>query len=706
MSYTVGIDLGTTYSAVAHFDNNKGEASILKNSFGDEYTPSVVCIEDGTITIGSEAKNMQSAGSPNAAAFYKTWMGNKNFSQYLDGSSYSSEDLSGIYLKELIKDIESTNRIKVDGAVITVPAYFNEAQRQATINAGKNAGLNVLKIINEPTAAIIAYGLTGEGHKKVMVYDLGGGTFDITIAEVNDATVSVLGTNGDHQLGGKDWDLVIRNYLAECFENEFGISIDDYPDESNELQVECENIKKKLSSLQKVMATVSCDGNVGRYEVTKEWFEEQTRDLLSKTQLLINECLSEIGENINGSGIDEIVLVGGSTRMPQVRDMIVREYGKMPITTVNVDTVVAKGAAIQAAICSEKHIQLSLGGPINRSPSGQPTGTPQRRTLMLSSTSIQDVTAHSLGMISVSEDKSCYVNTIIIPKNEKVPSTKQRPFKINTRHNGDGIIEVYILQGESMVPSDNHILGKYVIEGIEPQQERESVIDISYTYNENGMVVVSAVQRKNGKSLSVTKTEVPEDMSWVDLPPKVEEIKVSSTIYLAIDVSGSMYSAMNEVERAANTFVNDMDVTCSKIGVLVFGDQVQIACQPTNNIKTIKSAIQDATQFKFPVGSGTGGRPLEYLNNNFGSLDEKNYIVVLTDGEWWKAAEEITSSQKVKQKGIDIVALGFADADREFLRKIASSDETALKTDLNSLTGAFSTIAQAITEGNDKIRLV
>lgn len=704
MGIKVGIDLGTTYSAVSTFDKTKGEPVILKNSFGSDFTPSVVCIDGGTVTFGEEAKSLQHSGNPNAAAFYKTWMGDKNFSLFLDGENYSSEDLSGLYLREFIKDIEATNHISIDGAVITVPAYFNEAQRQATMNAGRKAGLNVLKIINEPTAAIIAYGLADEGKKRVMVYDLGGGTFDITIAEVNNGIVSVLGTNGDHQLGGKDWDGIIKKYLAEQFENEYGITIDDYPEEANELQVECENIKKKLSSLQKVTATVSCNGRVGRYEVTREWFEEETQDLLLKTQLLINECLREIGENEDGTGINEIVLVGGSTRMPQVKDMILREYGKLPITGVDVDTVVARGAAIQAAICQEKTIQLSLAPSRQNANSGssQPTG---RRVLTLSGDSIRDVTSHSLGMISVSEDKSRYVNTIIIPKNEQIPSTQQRPFKIRSRRSNDGIVEVYILQGESIVPSDNHILGKYIIDGIEPQSEKETVIDISYTYNENGMVVVSAVQRKTGKSLKVTKTEVPEDMSWVDMPPKVEEIKASSTIYLAIDVSGSMSKAMLQVEQAARTFVDDLDLTCSKVGVLVFADREAIACSPTSNAKEIFNAIRNATQFKYDVGAATNGRPLTYLTNNFGPLDEKNYIVVLTDGQWFKGSYEVPSAAALKARGIDIVALGFADADRNFLRQIASSDEAALKTDLNSLQGAFSTIAQAITEGEGKISL-
>lgn len=696
MGITVGIDLGTTYSAVATFDKAKGTTKILKNSLGSDTTPSVVCVENGTITIGAEAKDLQGMGNQNTASFYKSWMGNPNFSMFLDGQSYSSEDLSGIFLKALIDDIEKTNGVGVTGAVITVPAYFNDAQRDATMRAGQKAGLNVLKIINEPTAAIVSYGLTGEHDKKVMVYDLGGGTFDVTVAKVDGSTVQVLGTDGDHQLGGKDWDLVIKNYLEQCFEDEFDICIRDFPDSDNELQVEAEQIKKKLTQFPVVKANVSCEGCVGHYEVSREWFDNETSSLLGKTQSLISQCLGDIGEDIHGVGLNEVVLVGGSTRMPQVREMILREYGKQPITGVDVDTVVARGAAIQAAICSEKTISLSLGSsPAAKNAPGE------KRVLSLSADSIRDVTAHSLGMLSVSEDKSRYVNTIIIPKNTSVPSTMQRPFQIATRRDGSGEIEVYILQGESDTPSDNFILGKYVINGIEPQQERETIVDISYSYNENGMVDVSAVQRKTGKRLAVTKTDVPDDVSWMDEKPVIVETKVTSSIYLAIDASGSMYSCRSKVRDAARRFVNDMDLTCSKIGVIAFNANVNRLLKLSSNVKDIYRAIDKATAD--PDG-GTNG-PLKYLEKNFGTMSDKNYIVVLTDGEWFDGDSEVSSAKRLKNSGIEIVALGIGDANASFLRKIASSDEAALKTDLNDVSGAFSSIAQAITEGAEKISL-
>ena len=702
MGITVGIDLGTTYSAVATFDKASGTTKILKNSFNSDTTPSVVYIEGGSTLIGSEAKDLQSAGNENTASFYKSWMGDPNFSAYLDGKTYSSEDLSGIFLRELVKDIESNNNVTIDGAVITVPAYFNDAQREATLRAGKKAGLNVLKIINEPTAAIISYGLTDSGDKNVMVYDLGGGTFDVTVAKVSGAVVTVLGTDGDHQLGGKDWDLCIKNYLAECFENEYGISIFDHPDADNELQVEAETIKKKLTQLPKVMATVSCEGYVGKYEITREWFDEETRSVLGKTQFLVSQCLRDIGFDVNGEAIDEVVLVGGSTRMPQVKEMILNEYGKQPVTSVDVDTVVARGAAIQAAICTEKKITMSLGGPSSGArPGAAATAGTGKRTLQLSADNIKDVTAHSLGMLSVSEDKSRYVNTIIIPKNSHVPSVMQRPFKIASRRDGDGEIEVYILQGEGIVPGDNYILGKYLITGIDPQDEKETVVDIAYAYNDNGMVDVSAVQRKTGKQLKVTKMPVPDDMSWMDEPPVIKEEKVSSTIYLLIDTSGSMNGSMHKVENAAMGFLGDLDLTSSKIGVVAFNSSTKMISQPTNSYKEIVSAIKAVTA----NASGGTNEPLSYMLSNFGALDEKNYIIVLTDGEWNGANNAIASSQKLKNQGIEIVAVGIADANEAFLKKIASSSEAALKTDVNSMTGSFSSIAQAITEGKSNISL-
>ena len=242
----VGIDLGTTYSAVASFSNELSRVITYKNSYDKECTPSVICFDGSNVLIGEPAKEEQKCGNINTVAFYKSMMGNTDYSAYIDGNEYSAEDLSAIFLKNLVNDIEKTNNIKIEGAVITVPAYFNQKQKCATIRAGEKAGLKVLRIINEPTAAIIAYGLTSGNEKNVMVYDLGGGTFDVTIAHVNGTKIDVMATNGNHQLGGKDWDQVLYDEIKDQFYSEFGLDIDDFPNDAKELQVKCEEAKKRL----------------------------------------------------------------------------------------------------------------------------------------------------------------------------------------------------------------------------------------------------------------------------------------------------------------------------------------------------------------------------------------------------------------------------------------------------------------------------
>ena len=708
MKINVGIDLGTTYSAVSTFDKVKGTPVVLKNSLNNDFTPSVINIQNGTITIGQDAKDMQGMGDQNTAAFYKTFMGDNNFKMNIDGQDYTSEDLSGLYLQELKKDIERKNNIEIGGAVITVPAYFNEAQRQATINAGKRAGLNVLKIINEPTAAIIAYGLTGGADKTVMVYDLGGGTFDVTIAAVQGSSVSVLGTNGDHQLGGKDWDFVVLNYLQEEFLNEYDIDIKEYPDDYNQLQVEVENAKKKLSQLEKTTVSVACNGCVGRYEITREWFNDATSDLLNRTQLLTEQCFKELGDQFSWSTIDEIVLVGGSTRMPQIREFVTRMIGKPPVTSVNVDTIVSCGAAIQAVISTEKTVTLSLGKAAP-STNGAPA---QKKTLTLGANSIKDVTSHSLGLLSVAEDGSRYVNTIIIPKNEHIPSTQSRPFKIRSRKSSEMQIDAYILQGESEFPRDNHILGQYIITGMDEQPEKEIVIDIQYTYDENGMVVITAVQRKTGKNLVVTKMEARGDTSWMDGAPAKQVESVPTTIYIALDVSGSMSgSSINAAEKAALKLCSGLDLTSTKVSLVLFANKHHMACYPSHNMKEISDCIKKACAFKYnyekDLGWGTNG-PLGYINNSLSDSalnSEKHFIVLLTDGEFFNANDEINNSTKLKNRGVEIITIGIEGADKNFLKKLATSDEGSMMANINQLQEAFSNIAQAITEGSGKIKL-
>ena len=516
MKINVGIDLGTTYSAVATFNKEKGVVDILKNDLDKTCTPSVICIENGKVTIGEEAKDMQASGNLNTAAFYKSMMGEKDYTVFIDDKEYTPEDLSSEYLRVLKANIEEANGVQIGGAVITVPAYFNEAQRTATMRAGKRAGLDVLKIINEPTSAIIAYGLTGAGKKNVMVYDLGGGTFDVTIAEVDGAKVKVISTNGNHQLGGKDWDFILVSELVQRFLDEYGVNIEDYPEDYKELQVKCEDVKKKLTNLSSTTVTVQCEGYSGRYDITREFFDTQTTNLLNETMILINKCFEEIGGGFGWHSLDEVVLVGGSTRMPQVKEMVMREYGKAPITkNIDVDTIVAAGAAMQAQLCTENMLVLGGVAGMKATIQGASSGG-----LVIRGSDIQDITAHSLGILVYNNEKESFENSTIIKKG----SEYGRYFDKEYFTSGEKI-EIYVLQGESTDPFDCVLLCKYII--YSSNKGGSIKTSVSLCYNNNGMVDVKASSELEA-ALKVEKEYI--DVSLASVLDDLKEKNKKSTL--------------------------------------------------------------------------------------------------------------------------------------------------------------------------------
>lgn len=689
MKINVGIDLGTTYSAVATFNKAKGAVEILKNDLDKNCTPSVVCIENGIVTIGEEAKDMQAAGNLNTAAFYKSMMGEKDYTVYIDGKEYTPEELSSEYLRVLKKNVEDANDIEIGGAVITVPAYFNEAQRTATMRAGKKAGLDVLKIINEPTSAIIAYGLTGSGRKNVMVYDLGGGTFDVTIAEVDGAKVKVISTNGNHQLGGKDWDLTLVEEMGRRFLDEYGVNIEDYPEEYKELQVKCEDVKKKLTNLSTTSVTVQCEGYSGRYEVSREFFDEQTANLLNETIILVNKCFEEIGNGFGWHSLDEVVLVGGSTRMPQVKEMIIREYGKPPITkNIDVDTIVAAGAAMQAQLCTENMLVLGgtsaprAGGTIGGGSSG----------LVIRGSDIQDITAHSLGMLALSKDETDYVNSIIIEKNSKMNEQFGRQYQFN----GDKL-DVYVLQGESKSPYDCTLLYKYVISGM-PGGQKNS-FTVNFLYNSNGIVEVNA-ELDSGKSLAAKQCEATETLAEIiaRLQKEREEAKNAVKdieVIFMLDTSYSMEGdPMRQAKKAMHDFVSSLNLKHTKVAILDFADRSRWACDFTNDSFKLGRTI-DSLNVDGPCGICNGETPLTNHGHEFKDRDAAKIIVVLTDGAWEDQNSEISAAARLKKSGTTIYAVGFGGADESFLSQIAS-EKGARKIDLSKLSSTFKEIASSI----------
>ena len=673
----VGIDLGTTYSVVSKFDKGTNSPVVLKNSFGKDTTPSVVCIENGEITHGSDAKDEFAAGNYQAFAFYKTNMGDPDYIKYADGKEYSAEALSGIFLKKLVEDVSSANGVTIDSAVITVPAYFDEAKRQATINAGKMAGLNVLRIINEPTAAIIAYGLTSDNKtRNVMVYDLGGGTFDVTIAKVQGSNVTVLGTDGNHSLGGQNWDEAIKEYFFKLFSEQYGYDPREDDDKiEKEVMAASEKIKQRLSAASTANFNVRCGGNVGNYSITREEFENLTMSLMDTTGSLINNTLRTL--KMTWKDIDETVLVGGSSRMPMVADYIEKQCGKRPLFNVNLDTIVSSGAAIQAELeVNAKTGQITQLRSISKA-------TNQSSLITISNTGIQDATSHSLGMIALDSNEKDFINSIIIPKNSSV----NKEFKKNYRSNGSEI-EIYVLQGEEKDPQYCSVLGKYIISGVDRGQN----VTVSFSYNSNGIVEVYGTDGRN--QLPIKKESITQEVGVIlsKLKEEKEAARIPDVeIKFVVDSSGSMCGEpIEKAKQAVLDFVNAMDLKHTYVSILDFASRNAYTCKNSQSMTEIQNGVRSLGN----VGGGTTG-PLAEHGGDYYRNDTVKIIVVLTDGCWSNASTEEAAAQRLKRDGFIVYAIGFGSANESFLNNIAS-EKGARKIDLSKLQSTFKEIASTI----------
>lgn len=694
MGIGVGIDLGTTFSAIARINEDTGKPEVIRNSFNSPITPSVLCFDpDGNVLFGEEAKGMQGMGNTNAIAFFKRYMGNEQFCVEVFGKSYTATDLSAILLKELVKEAEQSCGEKIDSAVITVPAYFTHKERQATIEAGERAGLDVIAIINEPTAAAFAYGLNEKAEEQtVLIYDLGGGTFDVTIAKINASEIKILGSDGNHELGGKDWDDCIARYLAQRFLEEHGIDLSEDDEMAVSLLVTAENVKKQLTSKDEVTVPIIYKDIRDFITITESLFEEMSDFLIGATKDLTNELIVSVG--LTWSDITGVILVGGSTRMRMIHNYVKNMSGKEPLSGINVDEAVALGAAIRANIDdSGQRISRGIRGLIGA----------KKKMEVIGAKAVTDVTAHALGMIAVSEDGEKYINSVIIPKNTAIPTERKKAYNFKTRAK-DNELEVYVLQGAHERPLDNTIINKYVITTIEKVKKNPSVIEVSYKYTSNGVVDVSAVQTETGKALPIRIENVPEDMSWTDKAPEEQAAYFSDAeVILAVDLSGSMAGEpVRKAQTAMKEFVRQMDHEFVKIGLLTFADLTQIVLEPTNDFNCVMRKIDDIGVGD--VGYGNGKEPFTdaftiLRGNQFDqNKDMVRYLVVLTDGVWNNPGYAIERAQRCHREGIEIVALGFGYADYSFLKQIASTDDMASLTNLSGLTGSFSKIAQTIGE--------
>ncbi|MCY9669443.1 molecular chaperone DnaK [Paenibacillus alginolyticus] len=564
MSKVIGIDLGTTNSCVAVMEG--GEAVVIPNPEGNRTTPSVVGFKkDGERVVGETAKRQAITNPDKTISSIKRHIGT-NHKEHIDGKDYTPQEISAIILQKLKADAEAYLGQTVTQAVITVPAYFNDSQRQATKDAGKIAGLEVLRIVNEPTAAALAYGLEKTEDQTILVYDLGGGTFDVSILELGDGFFEVKATSGDNKLGGDDFDQVIIDYLVAEFKKEQGIDLSKDKAAVQRLKDAAEKAKKELSGV--LTTTVSlpfitvADGVPQHLELnlTRAKFEELSAHLVERTLGPTRQALQDSG--LSTSQIDKVVLVGGSTRIPAVVDAIKKLTGKEPHKGVNPDEVVALGAAVQAGVL---------------------TGEVKDVVLL-------DVTPLSLGI-----ETAGGVFTKMIDRNTTIPTTKSQVY--STYADNQTSVEIHVLQGERSMASGNKTLGRFMLGDIPPAPRGVPQIEVSFDIDANGIVNVSALDKGTGKSQKITITS-SSGLSDAEVEQMVKDAEAHAE-------EDRNRKELVEARNEADQLVYSVDKTIKDLGDKV--DQVEIdkanaakekvtAALAGNELEAIKKATEELTE--------------------------------------------------------------------------------------------------------------